>query len=80
MINVRINYPGSYDKNYLFCHFCCDKNQPDDRQHLLLCAGLSSIEVSNNSIKYDDLFCDILKKQVTVSRILKQKYEKRSKH
>ena len=80
MINVRINYPGSYDKNDLFCNFCHDKNQPDDQQHLLLCAGLSLMEVSNNNIKYDDLFCDDLIKQVTVSRILKQKYEKRSKH
>ena len=62
--NFRSHYPQD-----ILCKFC-DKNEPDDQQHMLECIELNkhikSQELSKNNIEYSDIFEDPSKqKEVT---------------
>ena len=81
MLNVRSNYPSSYERNEKFCQVCCDKTQPDSQEHLFSCEYL----VENNAhiqseVTYSDIFNpDNFSKQIQASSILKRNYQRRQK-
>ena len=76
MLNLRGNFKSAY-KQSNFCQGCLDQSEPETQYHIYYCKSLETSEVCNKNSKYEDLFCDNLSKQLTVSYILKKRMEKR---
>ena len=67
-MNVRTIYPGV--QNEKFCQLCETevKKVCDTQEHLLECEKLDTAKsIIDSEVKYDDLFCDNLKRQATIT-------------
>ena len=78
MLNLRDNYKSKF-KEANFCQSCLDESKPETQIHLYNCNALTSTEISEEAVPYDALFGDNLEKQLTVSRILNKRMERREK-
>ena len=76
MLNLRGNFKSAY-KQSNFCQGCLNIEEPETQIHVFYYSSLGTSEVSIEDIKYEDLFCEDLSKQLTVSNILKKRMEKR---
>ena len=76
MLNLRGNFKSQY-KESNFCQSCLDKSKPESQIHVYNCEALATYEINKVTVPYDALFGDNLENQLTVSRILKKRIEKR---
>ena len=78
MLKIKQNFSQSYKSH--FCPVCKNENLKDDQQHLLQCDKLVSDSIIiANLPEYEDLFCNEVKKQVVIVKLLKENFEKRRK-
>ena len=76
MLEVKGNFRSKWSD--VICP-CC-KTEEDKQQHLLTCLSLNADGVITGSLPdYNDLFSDNLSRQVELSRIMKQRFQKRTK-
>ena len=76
MLKIKQNFSQSYKSH--FCPVCKNENLKDDQPHLLQCDKLVSDSIIiANLPEYEDLFCNEVKKQVVIVKLLKENFEKR---
>ena len=74
MLDFKINFRKKYSD--LNCPLGCD--EPDSQQHGLHCDKIVTNAVDENqSVRYEDLFSNQVKKQTTVAAILKDRMKYR---
>ena len=76
MVDVRVNYRDKY-----FVTICpCCKMEEDSQEHLLSCHMLVDAgTIVRQSPDYQDLFSNNLERQLNITRILKNNFQRRNK-
>ena len=68
-LDCKMNFKNRYNNDDLLCNFC--KEEQDDQQHILQCktlnSKLSSEELAQGLVKYEDIYGDHLKQKVIVT-------------
>ena len=78
MLDFKNNYKNrKYTE--MFCPICCDPESTDRQQHLLVCPDLveADLVTTGSILSYDDLFSNVVKKQVAVATLLEKRFLKR---
>ena len=76
MLDVRMNYSGHHADT--LCPLC--DSERDTQEHLLVCTKLATANsVVSATPEYKELFGEILKQKISISRILNEKFSFRKK-
>ena len=75
MLDVRANFKGKYKE--LDCPLGC--KEEDTQKHLITCNVLANNELSVGRANYEDLFSKDSEKILATGKLLKSKFDKRSK-
>ena len=79
MIDIGQNYPNKYQTKH--CPVCRDEKSRDTQEHILVCTELNfnNKELTQALPKYEDLFVEDVTKQITVAKIIFEKFKVRTK-
>ena len=79
MIKVRINFSRMYES--VLCQLCVNNGRrlEGSQEHLLICELLSTNNEIDIGIQYSDIYSGQIRKQVSITVLLEQKFKLREK-
>ena len=78
MLDIASNYPNKFASK--FCPLCRDEESLDTQEHLLNCPQLidgNQLTEVEDTLKYEDLFGENLRKQINVACRMQENFKKR---
>ena len=75
MLETKDNYQNQFQDDH--CPLCDDGITLDSQEHVMLCPAIVHQSLVTDSLKYENLFCNDVMKQLQVSSIIIQNFKKR---